>query len=222
MTYKNKLSECIKILDDCNNQERQLILNEIISYISKKNEININKLTNGSISENIVCFILGLRWNKEEVHGADCHDENNKKIEIKTFLTPKISSKVKMVNVNYSLPTKKKDETQEIYYERIEKFIDINDGGHIWACLNRDKTDILEHWKLNSTNLSIAIKNKCINHFETKKENLKSLNFGCNSCPSCGSFHRIEIIVELVNKDSILPKKVHQDCYNKPVVYVID
>ncbi len=215
MAYKNKLIILKQILDSCDNKERELILNELISYISKKNDININKLTNGSISENLVCIKLGLNWNKKSVHGADCYDKNDKKVEIKTFLVPNKSSKIKRVNINYSLPTKKKNETQEDYYERLEKFISINDGGHIWVCLNKKKTEILNHWKLNSKNLSIAIRNKCKNNFETKKQNLKTINFGCNSCSNCGRFHRIEKIFESVNKNCIIPERVKQNCHKQ-------
>ncbi len=212
MSYQNKIMEIKQILNSCTNKERESILNEIIYYVSEKNNININKLTNGSISENLVCSYLKFKWNKNSVHGADCFDNNGKKIEIKTFLMPTKNSKTKRANVNYRLPIKKKKETQEQYYEKIKLFIENNEGGHVWASLNRGKTSVINCWIIDSKKFSIAIVDKCKINFQKTNENLKSLNFGCNICNNCGKLHRIENIVKLVNEESLIPKRIKQNC----------
>ena len=215
MSYQNKIMKIKQIMDNCNNKDRELILNEIMSYVSEKNNIDINKLTGGSISENIVCNMLGYEWNKNTIHGADGFDKNGKMIEIKTFRMPTKLSKTKRININYKFPTKKEKETQEQYYKKIQLFIEKNEGGHVWVFLNKGKTDILDHWKLDSTKFSNAIIDKCKNYFRKKNKNIISINLGCNVCNNCGKLHRVEEIVKLINEGLNIPGPVKQNCETK-------
>lgn len=213
MSYQNKIMRIKQIMNTCSNKDRELILNEIMSYVSEKNNININKLTGGSISESTVCNILGYEWNKNSIHGADGFDKNGEMIEIKTFIMP---TKTRRININYKFPTKKIGESQKEHYNKIRLFVEKYKGGHVWVFLNRNKTDILNHWKLDSKNFSIAMVNRCKNYYKENKKNMISINLGCNICNRCNKPHRSEEIVKLINEGSDIPSYVvKQDCKNK-------
>ena len=212
MSYQNKIMRIKQIMDSCSNKDRELILNEIMSYVSEKNNININKLTGGSISESVVCNKLGYKWNKNTIHGADAFDKNGEMIEIKSF---SMHPKTRRININYNFPTKKIGELQKEHYENIRLFIEKYKGGHVWALLNNSKIDILKYWKLDSKKFSNAMVNECKIYFKEKKKNMITFNFGCIVCKSCNSPHRVEEIVKSINRGLYIPSRVIQDCKNK-------
>jgi len=204
--YKQNLKIIKIIFDKSSEKERNQLLAEIVAYTGKKNEININKLTNGALSENIICDQLGLTLNKINLHGFDCFNKNNQPVELKSFTTNK------RININYKLPAKKKTQSQQEYYLLIEEFIKKNTGGHIWVALNNKKTNIVQYFVINSENFSKAFVKKCKEFYEKKKNNPISINFGCLKCKNCGELHKIENLVESINKKSEIPNKISWDC----------
>lgn len=184
---------------ECSDEDEQLtVCNLLLSKVSQATDVS--KLHAGGLAEMQACTAIGLKWNRQGIHGADAVNAHGEGVEIKTYKRVQGGNSM---SINYAFPARKKGESDEVYRTRVvnyfltsPKFI----GGHYWVAFNQDKTEVYR-WNYADT-MTVAT---LVNDYLKRNPTSKSINFGGTLCKQCHRCHKVDAITKLY-----LPKAASQ------------
>jgi len=182
-----------------------------LQKLAHRQEINEDKITNGTMGEHIACKALGLTWASDKVHGCDAVDKEGKLCEIKTFKMKQDPKK--RANINYKLSAKKKSETDEEYITRNAEELSKLTGGHYWVALDNRGTKYVKHWHIDGEAFAVAVCNLLRKRMAKDPKTLtNSFNLGCLKCPKSRQYHRIDKICDTIGETLAFPDRVNCPC----------
>lgn len=205
------VAEIEALLRPLSTEDRLLVLQRALHAEAERENINPAKLANGTTGEFLLCQKLGLAWNSDKVHGHDATDVLGRGCELKVALykrTPGI-----MVNINYTLPVRKSNESRDVYLARLRVHLTDISGGHYWGV--RKDTEIVYHWHIEAGAMSDYLCARVAEQLDKKPQQLKfHFNLGGKVCKNCRGIHKIDTLAQLIPQHNFekTKKRVSINC----------